>query len=246
MGRVEQVTIITGGSRGIGAATARRLAEDGHHIAIGYRADEASANRVVAQVTDAGARCVAVRVDTAVDEDVETLFATAAAELGPITALVNNAGTTSPMGRLADLRPDDIRRVIDVNVTGALLCARVAARTLTRGGAIVNLSSAAATLGSPGEYVHYAASKAAIDALTVGLAKELAGDGIRVNGVAPGIVRTDIHAVSGMADRPDRVTDRIPMRRAGEPPEIAEVIAWLLSPAASYVTGATIRAAGGM
>jgi NAD(P)-dependent dehydrogenase (short-subunit alcohol dehydrogenase family) len=246
VGRVEQVTIITGGSRGIGAATARRLAADGHHIAIGYRADEAAANRVVADVADAGTRCVAVRVDTAVDEDVDALFATAAAELGPITALVNNAGTTSPMGRLAELRPNDIRRVIDVNVTGALLCARMAARTLRRGGAIVNLSSAAATLGSPGEYVHYAASKAAIDALTVGLAKELAADGIRVNGVAPGIVRTEIHAVSGMPDRPDRLADRIPMHRAGEPQEIAEVIAWLLSPAASYVTGTTIRAAGGM
>ena len=144
MGRVEQVTIITGGSRGIGAATARRLAEDGHHIAIGYRRDETAANRVVADVTDAGTRCVAVRVDTAVDEDVESLFATAAAELGPITALVNNAGTTSPMGRLAELRPDDIRRVIDVRHRRVAL-RRMAARTLTRGGAIVNLSSAAAT-----------------------------------------------------------------------------------------------------
>ena len=245
---MEQVTIITGASRGIGAATAQRLAADGHHIAIGYRADEASANQVVARVTDAGSRCVAVRVDTADEADVERLFATAAAELGPVTALVNNAGTTSPMGRLADVRPADIRRVIDVNVnvTGALLCARMAARTLRRGGAIVNLSSAAATLGSPGEYVHYAASKAAIDTLTLGLAKELAADGIRVNGVAPGIIRTEIHAVSGMADRPDRLADRIPMHRAGEPSEIAEVIAWLLSPAASYVTGTTIRAAGGL
>ena len=243
---MEHVTIITGGSRGIGAATARRLAADGHHIAIGYRTDEASANQVVAHVVETGVRCVAVRVDTADVDDVQRLFETAASELGPVTALVNNAGTTSLMGRLADAEPCDIRRVIDVNVTGALLCARMAARTLTRGGAIVNLSSAAATLGSPGEYVHYAASKAAIDALTVGLAKELAADGIRVNGVAPGIIRTEIHALSGMADRPDRVTDRIPMGRAGEPPEIAEVIAWLLSPAASYVTGTTIRASGGM
>jgi NAD(P)-dependent dehydrogenase (short-subunit alcohol dehydrogenase family) len=243
---VEQVTIITGGSRGIGAATARRLATDGHHIAIAYRADEASASRVVGQVLDAGVRCVALRTDTVDEHAVEALFATAAAELGPVTALVNNAGTTSPMGRLAELRPDDIRHVIDVNVTGALLCARMAARTLPRGGAIVNLSSAAATLGSPGEYVHYAASKAAIDTLTLGLAKELAGDGIRVNGVAPGIIRTEIHAVSGLADRPDRLADRIPMRRAGEPSEIAEVIAWLLSPASSYVTGATIRAGGGL
>jgi NAD(P)-dependent dehydrogenase (short-subunit alcohol dehydrogenase family) len=244
--RVQQVTIITGGSRGIGAATARRLAAEDHHIAIGYRADEAAANRVAAQVVEAGGQCVVVRVDTSDDDDVERLFATAAAELGPITALVNNAGTTSPIGRLADTRVEDLRRVIDINVTGALLCARMAARTLSRGGAIVNISSGAATLGSPGEYVHYAASKGAIDTLTVGLAKELAADGIRVNGVAPGIIRTEIHALSGMADRPDRVSDRIPMGRAGEPEEIAEAIVWLLSPAASYVTGTTIRVSGGM
>lgn len=243
---MQQVTIITGGSRGIGAATARRLAADGHHVAIGYRADADAASRVVQQISDAGGRCIAMRFDTADEDDIEHAFASTAAELGPVTALVNNAGITSPLGKLADTRTEDLRRLIDVNVVGALMCARMAARSLSRGGSIVNVSSAAATLGSPGEYVHYAASKGAVDALTVGLAKELAPAGIRVNGVAPGIIRTDIHALSGMPDRPDRMTDRIPIGRAGEPGEVAEAIAWLVSPAASYTTGTTIRIAGGL
>jgi len=242
---MQQVTVITGGSRGIGAATARRLAADGHDLALGYRENAQAAEEVIASLVQRGVRCVAIRVDATREADVERLFA-AASELGPVTSLVNNAGITSPMGRLADTRPEDLREVIDVNVIGALLCARMAARTLPRGGAIVNVSSAAATLGSPREYVHYAASKAAIDALTIGLAKELAGDGIRVNGVAPGIIRTELHARSGMPDRADRVADRIPMGRAGEPTEIAEAIAWLLSPAASYTTGTTLRVSGGL
>jgi NAD(P)-dependent dehydrogenase (short-subunit alcohol dehydrogenase family) len=186
-----------------------------------------------------------VPVDTSDEADVVRLFDTAA-QLGSVTGLVNNAGITSPMGRLADSRTEDLRRVIDVNVIGYLLCARQAARTLPAGGAIVNVSSSAATLGSPGEYVHYAASKAAVDALTVGLAKELAADGIRVNCVAPGITRTEMHAVSGDPNRADNAAGRIPMRRAGEPEEIAEAIAWLLSPAASYATGTILRVAGGL
>lgn len=247
------VTVITGGGRGIGAATARRLAADGHDLAIGYLRDRAAAETVTASVLSAGRRCVPIRADTAVEADVVRLFSVAAAELGPVTGLVNNAGVTSALGRLADLSYADLRRVVDVNIVGAVLCAREAVRAMAAGGvrppggaAIVNVSSSAATLGSPGEYVHYAASKAAVDALTIGLAKEVAADGIRVNAVAPGIIYTDLHALSsGDATRPDRIGPTIPLGRAGEPDEVAAAIAWLLSPDASYTSGAILRVAGG-
>jgi len=240
------VTIVTGGSRGIGAATAHRLALAGHDLGISYRTNEAAADQVVAAVTAAGVRCVAIQADTVREDDVDRLFDQVAAELGPVTGLVNNAGVTSPLGRLTDTRVEDLRRVVDVNVIGVLLCARRAATVMTRGGAIVNVSSAAATLGSPNQYVHYAASKAAVEALTTGLAKELAADGIRVNTVAPGIIRTEIHAASGDPDRPQKLAGQIPLGRPGEPHEIAGAIAWLLSPEASYTTGATLKVAGGM
>ncbi|MFI1197259.1 SDR family NAD(P)-dependent oxidoreductase [Micromonospora sp. NPDC020750] len=239
------VTIITGGSRGIGAATARRLANHGHHVAIGYRRDHHAADTVVADIRATGRHAVAVPADTT-DPDAITRLFDAAADLGPLTGLVNNAGVTSPIGPFTELRADDLRHVVDVNLIGYVLCAQQAARRLTHGGAIVNVSSAAATLGSPGEYVHYAAVKAATDTLTVGLAKELAPHGIRVNGVAPGIVRTDLHALSGAPDRADTAADRIPLGRAGEPDEIAAAIAWLLSPDASYTTGAVLRVSGGL
>ncbi len=176
----------------------------------------------------------------------DALFDTATTALGPITGLVNNAGVTSPAGDLADLHVDDLRRVLDVNLLGAFLCARRASRDLTEGGAIVNVSSAAATLGSPGEYVHYAAAKAGVDALTIGLAKELGPRGIRVNCVAPGTIRTDIHTTSGLPDRPDRMATVIPLRRAGEPDDIAAAITWLLGPDATFTTGAILRVAGGL
>ncbi|MGI5239144.1 SDR family NAD(P)-dependent oxidoreductase [Dactylosporangium sp. CA-139066] len=243
---MEQITIVTGGSRGIGAATCRRLARDGHRVVVGYRSDEPAAQSVVDAVTAAGGTAIAVRADTADEQDVAALFATAAERLGPVTGLVNNAGVASELTRLADLKTEDLRRVMDINVIGAFLCAREAARVMTAGGAIVNVSSTAATLGSPGNYIHYAASKAAVDALTLGLAKELAADGIRVNGVAPGFVDTEIHQQSGDPDRATNVLSRIPVGRLGTPAEIAEAIAWLLSPASSYTTGATLRVAGGL
>jgi NAD(P)-dependent dehydrogenase (short-subunit alcohol dehydrogenase family) len=245
------ITVITGGSRGIGAATAIRLARAGHHLAVAYRDDRAAAERLAAAVTAEGVRCVTVRTDVARDEDVDQLFTIASQRLGTVTGLVNNAGLTAHIGDLIDTPVDVIRRVIEVNLVGVVLCARRAAQLMSvrragGGGAIVNISSAAATLGSAHEYVHYAAAKAAVDAFTVGLAKELAGDKIQVNAVAPGIVRTRIHADAGDPGRADRLASRIPVGRAGDPDEIAAAIAWLLSPEASYVTGAVLRAGGGL
>ncbi|AVH60117.1 MULTISPECIES: SDR family NAD(P)-dependent oxidoreductase [Streptomyces] len=241
------VTIVTGGSRGIGAATCTRLAADGHDVVVGYVSDSAAAERTATTVRGAGARCVTVRVDTSDEDDVERLFDTAADRLGSVTGLVNNAGVTGPLGRLADASTADLRRVVEVNLLGTLLCSRRAARSMAAwgSGAIVNVSSAAATLGSPGEYVHYAATKAAVDALTTGLAKELGPDGIRVNAVAPGVIDTEIHAAMGDPGRPERVASSVPLRRAGQAGEIAAAIAWLMSPEASYTTGAVLRVSGG-
>ncbi|MGC5030899.1 SDR family oxidoreductase [Micromonospora sp. DT229] len=239
------VTVITGGSRGIGAATARRLATAGHHLTLGYRRDQATAEALATDLRATGVQVTAVCADTRDPDQVAALFE-AAAELGPITGLVNNAGITSPIGSFVDLRLDDLREVVDVNLVGYVLCAQQAARRMGEGGAIVNISSVAATLGSPGEYVHYAAVKAATDTLTLGLAKELAPRGIRVNAVAPGIIRTDIHALSGQPDRPERAAGRIPLGRPGEPDEVAAAVAWLLGPDASYTTAAVLRVGGGL
>ncbi|MEU6218529.1 glucose 1-dehydrogenase [Streptomyces sp. NPDC047022] len=241
------VTVVTGGSRGIGAATCLRLAADGHDVALVYVSDDESAERTAAAVRATGARCLTVKADTSDDIDVDRLFTTAADALGPLTGLVNNAGVTGRLGRLVDTDPAALRRVVEVNFLGTLLCSRRAAQEMSErgGGAIVNVSSAAATLGSPGEYVHYAASKAAVDALTVGLAKELGPEGIRVNAVAPGVIDTGIHAAMGDADRPRRAAATIPLGRAGRAEEIAAAIAWLLSPESSYATGAVLRVAGG-
>ncbi|MFE6664252.1 SDR family NAD(P)-dependent oxidoreductase [Streptomyces sp. NPDC057697] len=241
------VTVVTGGSRGIGAATCIRLASDGHDLALGFVSNEEAAERTAAAVRAAGARCVTVRANTAEEADVERLFDTAAERLGPVTGLVNNAGVTGPIGRLADTSTRTLRHVVDVNVLGYLLCCRRAAKDMAAAGtgAIVNLSSAAATLGSPGEFVHYAATKAATDALTLGLSKELGPDGIRVNAVAPGMVDTDMHATAGDPGRAEAAIPVIPLRRVGTAPEIAAAVAWLLSDEASYVTGTVLRVAGG-
>ncbi|MGW6485964.1 SDR family NAD(P)-dependent oxidoreductase [Streptomyces sp. NPDC055056] len=240
-----RATVATGGSRGIGAAVCRRLAEDGHDVVIGYRSDAAAADEVAEEVRAAGRRCLTVAVDTSDAGAVDRLFDAAAAELGPVTGLVNNAGISGPNGRLADADPAGMRQALEVNVLGYLLCARRAVRDMTAagGGAIVNISSAAATLGSPGQYVHYAAAKAAVDALTIGLSKEVAADGIRVNCVAPGTVWTGFHEDP---ERPARVAAAVPLGRAGRPDEISGAVSWLLSPDASYTTGAVLRVAGGL
>jgi glucose 1-dehydrogenase len=245
------VTVVTGGGRGIGAATVLELSRGGHDVALSYRVDAAAAAATAAAATRLGGRCVAIRADVTRDEDVDALFSEAADQLGVVTGLVNNAGVTAHIGDLADTPVKVIRQVIDVNLLGAVLCARQAARVMSlrrggRGGAIVNVSSAGATLGSPHEYVHYAAAKVGVDALTVGLAKELADDGIRVNAVAPGLVDTDIHAAAGAPDRLVSFAPRIPLGRAAQPAEIAPAIAWLLSPSAAYVSGAVVRVAGGL
>ena len=244
------ITLVTGGSRGIGAATVLHLAGRGHDVVVGYRTGTAEAAAVVVAAQARGVRAVAVQGDVTDPDDVDAMFA-AAAELGPVTGLVANAGLTAHLGDLADTPVDVVRQVIDVNLLGVVLCARRAAQVMSRrrggpGGAIVAVSSSAATLGSPHEYVHYAAAKAGVDALVVGLAKELADDGVRVNAVAPGLVRTGIHAGAGDAGRLERATGRVPMGRPGEPDEIAPAIAWLLGPEAGYCTGAVLRVAGGL
>ncbi|GGV60621.1 SDR family NAD(P)-dependent oxidoreductase [Streptomyces griseoloalbus] len=241
------VTVVTGGSRGIGAAICLRLAAEGHDVVVNYVRDSAAAEAVAEGVRAAGARAVTVRGDTAVEADVERLFEVAEREVGPVTGLVNNAAVTGPLGPFTEVGTATLRRVVDVNLMGTLLCSRRAAQLMTpRGeGVIVNISSGAATLGSPGEYVHYAATKAAVDTLTLGLAKELGPDGIRVNAVAPGVIDTEMHAAMGAPDRARQVAGTVPLRRAGQAEEIAAAVAWLMSADASYTTGAVLRVAGG-
>lgn len=245
-----RILIVTGGSRGIGAATARLAAAQGYAVCISYLQQRAAAAAVVASIEAQGGTAIAVQADVAVETDVMRLFAQADAALGRLTALVNNAGILERQTRVEAMDAVRIGRVLATNVVGSFLCAREAVRRMStrhggRGGAIVNLSSRAARLGSPGEYVDYAASKAAVETLTLGLAKEVATEGIRVNAVAPGIIDTQIHARGGEAGRVDRIKDTIPMKRGGTAEEIAQAVLWLLSDEASYTTGATLDVAGG-
>jgi NAD(P)-dependent dehydrogenase (short-subunit alcohol dehydrogenase family) len=244
------VALITGASRGIGAATARLAAARGFAVCVNYLRDEAAAHRIVAEIERAGGRALAVQGDVAREADVLRLFAEVDARLGRISALVNNAGVCAVQARVEAMDAERLAWVFGVNVIGSFLCAREAVKRMSTrhggaGGAIVNLSSGASRLGSPGEFVDYAATKGAIDTFTLGLARETASEGIRVNAVRAGLVVTDIHASTGEPSRPERIAPTIPMRRAGSPEEIAESIVWLLSPAASYVTGALLDVTGG-
>lgn len=247
---MSRVLLITGASRGIGAATARLAASRGYAVGVNYRSNTAAADEVVRGIRDAGGRAEAIQGDVAVEADILRMFAESDRRLGPLDAFVNNAGVVDMKARLDEMTAARLTRMFAINVVGAMLCAREAVRRMStarggRGGAIVNVSSVASRIGSNGEYVDYAASKAAIDTFTLGLAKEVVGEGIRVNAVRPGIVRTEIHASGGQPDRLERIAPLVPMQRPGEPDEIARAILWLLSDEASYVTGTCLDAAGG-
>lgn len=245
---ITRVAVVTGGSRGIGAATALVLARAGWDVCLSFLAAREAAESVVRACRESGVSALCVQADVSSDTDVTELFRRADT-LGPLAALVNNAGIVAPKSRLDDMEDARIRRVMAVNVVGALLCAAHAVRRMSTrhgggGGAIVNVSSAAARLGSPGEYVDYAASKGAVDTMTIGLAREVAAEGVRVNAVRPGLIETDIHASGGQPHRLEQLRSSVPMQRAGRPEEVAETIAWLCSDAASYVTGAIVDVTG--
>ena len=247
---MRRVILITGAGRGIGAATARLAAARGYDVAVNFAFNAKAAEGVVADAERAGARAVAIQADVAQEAEVERLFAETERRLGPLWGLVNNAGIVGRASQLDAADAATIKAVIDLNVVGAFLVARAAVRRLSsahgdKGGVIVNVSSGAATLGSPGDFIWYAASKAAVDTLTIGLAREVAREGIRVNAVAPGLVDTEIHDSTGIPDRVAAMSPNIPLGRAGTPAEIAETILFLLSDASSYVTGAVLRVAGG-
>lgn len=242
--------LVTGGSRGIGAAVCRLAAAAGWDVAVAYAGRREAAQAVARDVEAAGRRAVALAADVGDAGEVARLFEQAESALGPVAGLVNSAGLTGLSRAFVESDPEEMRRVLEVNTAGTLYCCREAARRMARsrggaGGAIVNLSSAAATLGSPGEFVWYAASKGGVDSLTVGLAKELGPEGIRINAVSPGLIETDIHASAGDAGRLARFAPQVPLGRSGKAEEVAEPVVWLLSEAASYVSGAILRVGGG-
>ena len=244
------VVLITGGSRGIGAATAALAAARGYAVCVNYRSNAEAADAVVAAIAKSGGTAIALQGDVSVESDVVRLFETCDARLGRLTALVNNAAILETQTRVESVDAARLQRILATNVTGAFMCAREAVRRMSTkhggsGGAIVNLSSRASVLGSPGEYVDYAASKAAVDTLTIGLSQEVAAEGIRVNAVRAGIIYTEIHASGGEPGRVDRMKAFVPMRRGGTAEEVAKAILWLLSDEASYTTGAFLDVSGG-
>lgn len=246
---MKKVIIITGGSRGIGAATAFAAAEKGYAVGLNYLENKKAADEVIQKIHQRGGTAKAVPGDVSCEKDVLHLFDTVENEFGPITALVNNAGIIQQQTNFKEISLERWQTIFAVNVTGSFLCAREAVRRMLsyneRGGAIVNISSVAAKLGGAFEYIDYAASKGAIDVLTIGLAKEVAAENIRVNAVRPGIIYTDIHASGGEPDRPERLKNAIPMKRAGDAREVANAILWLLSDEASYITGTILEVTGG-
>jgi NAD(P)-dependent dehydrogenase (short-subunit alcohol dehydrogenase family) len=242
--------IVTGGSRGIGAAISRLAATRGYAVAVNYQSAKSNAESLVREIIDRGGRATAIQADIGNEADIVRLFETATQTLGSLSALVNNAAITGGFARVESVDAGILARVMAVNVTGTILCAREAVRRLStkhggRGGTIVNISSRAADFGSAGEWVHYAASKGAVNTFTIGLAREVAREGIRVNAVAPGLVHTDLHADNGDPQRLARLTPTIPLGRAGTPEEIAEGVLFLLSPAASFATGTILTMSGG-
>ncbi len=245
-----RMVIVTGASRGIGAAVAKLLGAHGYAVAVNFARNEKAAHDVVRAIVYAGGRAVAIQGDVARETDVLRLFLTAERELGPLTGLVNNAGITGGFARADSVTVEALTRVFAVNAIGTILCAREAVRRMSRkhggaGGSIVNITSLVTRTGGSGEWVHYAASKGAVATFTIGLAREVAAEGIRVNAVAPGLIETDLHADNGAPDRPERMSPTIPMQRAGTPREVAEGVLWLLSPAASYTTGTILEIGGG-
>ena len=247
---MEKTLLVTGGSRGIGAATALLAAQHGYSVAVNYATHSAAADEVVRKIRAAGGRAFSVQADVAVEKDILAMFKKIDIEFGRLDALVNNAGVVDQTSRVDAMTLARLQRMFAVNVFGSFLCAREAVKRMSTlgggiGGAIVNVSSAAARIGSPGQYVDYAAAKGAIDTFTIGLAKEVAAEGIRVNAVRPGIIETDIHASGGLPNRARDVAPQVPMQRAGSAEEVAQSIVWLLSDAASYTTGALLDVAGG-
>jgi NAD(P)-dependent dehydrogenase (short-subunit alcohol dehydrogenase family) len=245
-----QVLVVTGAGRGIGAATARLAGRRGYAVCVNYLRDRRAAEGVTTSILSEGGRAMAVQADVGSEADVMRLFEAVKRELGPVTALVNNAATLERQMRLDAMDAARLQRIFAANVVGSFLCAREAVRQMSTryggsGGAIVNVSSAAARLGSPGEYIDYAASKGAIETMTAGLAKEVAEEGIRVNAVRPGFIYTEMHAKGGEPERVDRVKVTVPMQRGGQPEEVAAAILWLLSNEASYVTGTILDVSGG-